>query len=316
MSTFFYRQFKTLSRGILCGLFLLVMLVDSGAMGRRAEAEEPAVRVVSWNIQWFPGRSPEATENAQRRHQEQVAAYLPGLSPDILILQEIRDEEAAQLLVDTLPGLEIHVATDFQRPWTNLSQQIVIASRYPAKAGFAEVFTDIYSHPEAEPYRGYAFAALEMPDDSTLLVYGVHLKSNLGEAERNIAMREESARQILRHIEEMVEEFGAAGPVAVLVGGDYNLLLEREDMAHEQTLNLFLEAGFHWTWEGVPPENRVTWASMGGYGDACFDHIVTRGLPELTAAILYKPDYRLSDHRPVLLRIPLSIFEPDPVSPD
>jgi endonuclease/exonuclease/phosphatase family metal-dependent hydrolase len=316
MNIYLPHWLKLFSRGLFCALILLLLTLDSGAMGLRAEGREPAIRVVSWNIQWFPGRSPEATENAQQRHREQVAAYLPGLSPDILILQEIRDEEAAQLLVDTVPGLELHVATDFQRPWTNLSQQIVIASRYPAKAGFAELFTDIYSHPEAEPYRGYAFAALDMPDGSTLLVYGVHLKSNLGEAEHNVAIREESARQILLHVEEMVEEFGAAGPVAVVVGGDFNLLLEREDMAHEQTLDLFLEAGFHWSWDGVPKENRVTWASMGGYGDACFDHIVTRGLPDLTAAILYKPDYRLSDHRPVLLRIPLSVFEPDPVSPD
>ncbi len=283
---------------------------------RITEPEEPehAIRVVSWNIQWFPGRSPRATPEQQARHKSDVKKYLPRLRPDILLLQEIRNKDAAQFLVDCVPDLELHVVTAFMRAEEHLSQQIVIASRYPARAGFMEVFTDIYSDPEETPSRGFAFAALESPLGGTLLVYAVHLKSNLGEPDVNIAIREESARQILRHIAEMTEQYAEYGPISVLVGGDFNLLLERPHMAHERTLDQFTEQGFHWTWEGVPVEQRATWPAAGEFMDACFDHILTRDLPIATAEVMHKPADRYSDHRPVLLRLPLPVTEEEPVT--
>jgi len=266
--------------------------------------DNDAIRVVTWNIEWFPGRSPQASEQAEEEHRAEVREYLPGLHPDILLLQEIRDEEAAQFLVDSVPGLELHVITELVRPHSDMSQQLVIASRYPALAGFAEVFTGIYSDDDTEPYRGYAFAAIDWPRDGILLVYSVHLKSNRGDSSVNIAMREASAQQILNHIGVMKEQYAEHGPVSVIVGGDFNLLLQREDMAHERTLDKFLEAGFHWTWDGVPFRRRVTWPADGRFDDACFDHIFTLNLPRQRARVLHKPEGELSDHRPVLLRVP------------
>lgn len=270
-----------------------------------AQGSENEVRVVSWNIEWFPGREPGAPEPLQEQHRDDVREYLPDLEPDILLLQEIRDEEAAQFLVDSVPGLELHVVTALRRPNPIFSQQLVVASRYPARGGYAEVFEDIYDDSEVEPYRGFAFAALETPQGGTLLVYSVHLKSNRGEDEVNIAIRESSAQQILDHIADMEEHYAEYGPIAVIVGGDFNVVLEREDMAHERTIDKFVEAGFHWTWEGVPFEDRVTWPASGWFGDANFDHILTRGLPERTARVMHKPEDELSDHRPVLLTVPV-----------
>ena len=290
----------------LCALLvaLLFLLPFNYVYGEQEESSaSESVRVVTWNIQWFPGRTPGASENAQLAHRAEVREYLPGLKPDILLLQEIRDDEAAQFLVDSVEGLEMHVATDFQRPQAHLSQQIVIASRFPALAAHMEVFTDIYHDPQTEPYRGFAFTALEAPDGGVWLVYGVHLKSNRGEAEYNIATRQESARQILEHIEAMVDLYTDQGPIGIIIGGDFNLLLEREHMAHEETLNIFLDEGFHWSWAGVPFEERVTWPAAGPFPDACFDHILTRHLPRETAEVLYKPESELSDHRPVLLKL-------------
>ncbi len=288
----------------LLGLALGLSIGASPAAA--AEASASTLRAVSWNIQWFPGQHPDASEDEQEWHREEVREYLPGLKPDILLLQEIRDKEAAEFLVDSVPGLDLHVVTTLVRPQPEFSQQMVVASRYPARAGYAEYFTDIYyDEPGVEPYRGFAFAALETPLGGTLLVYSVHLKSNRGNAETNVRMREASARQILEHIEAMEARFEEYGPIVVVVGGDFNVLLERDDMAHERTIDLFLEQGFHWTWEGVPFENRITWPGRWERGRACFDHFVTRGLPELTAEVLHKPPYRLSDHRPVLLEIPV-----------
>ena len=297
----------------VCALFVLLavgmlpLLSACTGLDARPEAggSEPSIRVVTWNIQWFPGQSPRASEEVQDRHREGVRAYLPGLEPDILLLQEIRDDEAAQFLVDSVPGLELHVVTAFRRSDPNLSQQIVIASRYPARAGFAEVFTGIYDDPETDPYRGFAFAALESPIEGTLLVYSVHLKSNLGEPADNIRMREASAQQILNHVAVMKEQYAEYGPVSVIVAGDFNLLLQRKEMAHERTLDMFMEAGFHWTWDGVPFRRRVTWPADGRFDDACFDHILTLNLPHRRARVLHKPEGELSDHRPVLLRVPI-----------
>lgn len=241
----------------------------------------------------------------QVAHRTEVAGFFPTLAPDILILQEIRDQESAQFLVDLIPGLDLHVVTAFRRPDTGFSQQVVIASRYPARAGFAEVFTGIYDDPEVEPYRGFAFVALESPWGGTLLVYGVHLKSNVGEPDTNIAMREESARQILSHIEVMKTLFEEYGPIQVLVGGDFNVLLQQKEMAHEQTIALFTDRGYHWTWQGVPFRYRNTWPARGRFDDACFDHFVTYRLPKATAELIPVPEDALSDHRPVLLRIPI-----------
>ncbi len=294
-----------LALALLPSLLVLSACASPFPGATTGDEQNDAIRVVSWNIEWFPGRSPHASEREEEEHRLEVAEYLPGLHPDILLLQEIRTADAAEFLVDAVPGLELHVVTALERPDPTFAQQLVIASRYPALAGFAEVFTDIYDDDDTEPYRGYAFAAIDWPRDGIVLVYSVHLKSNRGESSVNIATREASAKQILNHIGVMKEHYAEHGPITVIVGGDFNLLLEREEMAHERTLDKFLEAGFHWTWDGVPFRRRVTWPADGRFGDACFDHIVTYGLPALTARVLHKPEGELSDHRPVLLRVPL-----------
>ena len=269
-------------------------------------AEEPEhVRVVTWNIEWFPGRTPQPTERAEKAHREDVADYLPTLEPDIFMAQEIRNREAAEFLVDQLPGLELHVVSAFQRPNPNISQQILIASRFEAIESYEELFTgEAYDYGDMEPYRGYVFTALESPVGGTLLVYAVHLKSNWGEREVNVAMRESGAQQILRHIAKKEAMYADRGPVQVIVGGDFNVRLNLQDIEDERTIDLFTEAGFHSSWDGVPFTDRITWPPRGGFPPACFDYILTKGLPPLTAELLFKPAWALSDHRPVMLAIP------------
>ncbi len=87
----------------------------------------------------------------------------------------------------------------------------------------------------------------------------------------------------------------------MVVGGDFNLLLNQPDMADERTLEMFVNAGFHDGWEGVAFEDRVTWPRQGRYGDACFDWLLTLGMPETQAELITGLE-GLSDHRPVRLR--------------
>jgi hypothetical protein len=69
-------------------------------------------------------------------------------------------------------------------------------------------------------------------------------------------------------------------------------------MAHEQTVEIFKRAGYHWGWEGVRFRDRVTWPARGRFGDACFDMFLTHGIPPDRSKVIHGFDH-LSDHRPV-----------------
>jgi endonuclease/exonuclease/phosphatase family metal-dependent hydrolase len=293
-------------RHLAC-LVIAAMLVAS--LPSRSLADTPRhVRVITWNIEWFPGRAPQPTPRAERAHREDVAEYLPTLEPDILLLQEIRNLDAAQFLARQVPGLTLHIISAFVRPEEQISQQIVIASRFQALESEEQRFTgEAYDYGDTEPYRGYVFAALESPFGGTLLTYAVHLKSNWGDRDANVAMRESGARQILAHAADKTREYAPAGPVQVVIGGDFNVRLHPDDTESERTIAIFTEAGFHETWAGVPFQERITWPSRGGLPSACFDYILTKGIPPYTAELLFKPAWALSDHRPVLLSIPRNL---------
>jgi hypothetical protein len=115
-------------------------------------------------------------------------------------------------------------------------------------------------------------------------------------AEGSSGLREESARQMVAHVEDMQADFPGA---MVVIGGDFNLLLNQADMAHERTVEILKDAGFTWGWEGVAMADRVTWPSDGRYPDACFDMFMFRGV-EGRCSVLRKYE-GLSDHLPVVL---------------
>jgi endonuclease/exonuclease/phosphatase family metal-dependent hydrolase len=287
---------------ILRALLLTIALCLSPV----AAAQTGSVRVVTWNIEWFPGRSPSPTQTAEARHHDEVADYLPSLEPDILVLQEIRDEQAARFLLDTLPGVQLHVVSAFVRPDTSISQQIVIGSRYPvSESAFVLLEGEHYESEDFESHRGFAFAALESPFGGTLLVYGLHLKSNWGERDVNVPMRESAAHQIVAHMESMQAAYQNRRPIQVIAAGDFNVLLDREEDSNEKTIDIFLQAGFHSSWQGVPFADRITWPPRGRHAPACFDYILTKNFPPGTAQLMPKPAWALSDHRPVLLELPL-----------
>ena len=254
------------------------------------------IRIVAWNIEWFPGRSPNASEEVAARHLAATKRHFPTLEGDIYLLQEIGDLESLEALIEDMPEFEVHVLSRF--PWRNqLSRhQLGIISRFTANAAFYEDFGTPDEGPT--PTRGFSFAAIKLPNGRPLLLYSVHLKSNLGDNDRNIAMREESARQIIAHATEMKALYPA--PI-IVVGGDFNTLLHQPEMAHERTHDIFTEAGYHWAFEGVPFENRVTWEARGQYGDASFDHFFVYGGPTPKAFILENPE--LSDHHPIAIEI-------------
>jgi endonuclease/exonuclease/phosphatase family metal-dependent hydrolase len=155
-----------------------------------------AQTVVTWNIEWYPGRT--SREPKPAAELSQIAACretLTQLNPDIFIAQEMRDWQSFADLVSAVPGLRPHVVSAFRDPETGelTRQQIGIASRLNAIAAWSEPWKPALT---GLP-RGFAFAALESPDGAGLLmVYGLHLKSNRAgseaETRHNVRMRDES----------------------------------------------------------------------------------------------------------------------------
>ena len=102
------------------------------------------------------------------------------------------------------------------------------------------------------PPRGFAFAAYEVAPRQLLLVYGLHLKSNRGELNENIALRQESMSQLLSHMDAMETAYGKLGTLTWIVGGDCNTSLDDPQYANETTLKNLMAKGFAWVWQGMP----------------------------------------------------------------
>lgn len=259
------------------------------------------IKVVSWNLQWFPGGQPKAKQAAKKEHMLKAQEALKMLNPDVICLQEVKDWAAAEELVSAVPGLELSVISNFKG-----DQQQVIASKLPADSGWYENWN---SSEVSDIPRGYSFAALKRPDGGFLLVYSLHMKANGGKDDaKNIAKREEAARQLASHAEAMKALYGRRGKVDVILAGDWNTTLDEDPrFAEEKTMRALLQAGYHTAWENVPFEQRMTHPASGPWPAITFDHILTswKNAPAQLGA-----QTGVSDHLPVVL-----VVEPGAIAP-
>lgn len=288
-------------------LFLSIVFMCGLAMWCPAQESTP-LRLVFYNMEWFPGGSPRATIPEAVTAMHKMIPVLEALRPDIIGATEMSSAEALDVALARVPGVLTQVCSVFTMgDGTPTIQQIAIASKLPA----ASAWWEGWSVSKAAPPRGFAFAAYEPSPGSVLLVYTVHLKSNRGDLPANIAMREESARQLLDHVRAMEKAYASMGHVAVVIGGDFNSSLDDPKFAEEKTLTMFKKAGFDWSWADVPFEQRVTLPSSPSmnprfppFPDACFDHAFVKGAKILSASV-YTPETDPSDHRPIIIEIDL-----------
>ena len=101
-----------------------------------------------------------------------------------------------------------------------------------------------WNHSNDGPPRGYTFAAIELPRKRFLLTYSLHLKSNVGAPVPNVFKRQESAKQLLRHTDEMLELYSPRGACFFVVAGDMNTSLNESRWENENTLPAFISSGF------------------------------------------------------------------------
>lgn len=162
---------------------LLSTLLAAGLFpGCKRQVESPpevvaappgAVRVVSWNLEWFPGHSPHPAPGEAARHLDDVLEAMKRLQPDVLLLQEVSEGPALEALVAGLPGFRLHTVSGFGG-----LRRLAIAGRLPAESAWSEGWKKDGTD---DPPRGFAYAGLRLVDGRLLMTYTVHLKSNSDE---------------------------------------------------------------------------------------------------------------------------------------
>jgi endonuclease/exonuclease/phosphatase (EEP) superfamily protein YafD len=252
--------------------------------------------VTFWNIQWFPGRRPNASRAEENRQVRAVHADLALLNSDIIALEEIRDYNYAAIAVQPLPGFKVDVCSTFPpREGQNEGQQVAITSRLQPLSAWSELWKPSGA---IVPPRGFAFAAYEIAPQRLLLVYALHLKSNRGEIHEDIRIREESMLQLIAHMNAMEKAYAKLGTLTWIVGGDFNTAPDELRFASEKTLVSLRAQNFRWAWEATPFNSRITVPADLRYPAASFDQIFYRGATLLKAWVA-KTSSQSSDHRAV-----------------
>lgn len=264
----------------------------------------PAQNIVSWNLEWFPGRRPDQRDPSVITQQMAAArSVLARLQPDVFVGLEMRDREVFEQLVSAVPGLKVAVVTAFRDDDGSIDQQQVgIASRYPIHTAWAEPWIPTM----ARLPRGFAVTAVREPRSGKLLVvYGVHLKSNRAQSDRetrlNNGMRNESAHQLVDDFDELRRLVFRDGEVlGWVIAGDFNT--NHDGRFGDVAIRTFEQAGFHNTWAGVDPDQRKTWRGDDAYPGTTFDYIMTLGLGRPRARLADAPP-TTSDHLPVQVHL-------------
>ncbi|MFN2621645.1 MAG: endonuclease/exonuclease/phosphatase family protein [Chthoniobacterales bacterium] len=279
----------------LLALFVATLLV----LPLRAQDPAPSpaqLTVTFWNVQWFPGRRPNASHAEENRQIKAVHADIAQLNSDIVAFEEVRDYDHAALAVKPLAGFKVDVCSSFPpREGQNEAQQVAITSRLQPLSAWSELWKPSGA---LVPPRGFSFAAYQVAPRQLLLVYALHLKSNRGEIHEDMRIREESIQQLIAHMKDMNTAYGKLGAVSWIVGGDFNTAPDEPRFASEKTLASIRADGFRWGWEGIPFNSRITVPGDLRYPPASFDHVFYRGVT-LVKAWVANTSPQSSDHRAV-----------------
>ncbi len=278
------------------GLLLAAFTTELSAAPGELVSGPKTVTVTFWNIQWFPGRRPNASKPEEARQTESVHRDLTQFSSDIVGLEEVRDWQHAQIAVQPLTGFKVDVCSNFPpREGQTDAQQVAITSRLTPMSAWSEAWK---AGGAVTPPRGFAFAAYEIAPKKMLLVYALHLKSNRGEIHEDMRIREESMRQLISHIGAMNNAYSKVGSLAWVVGGDFNTAPDDPRFSGEKTTADLLATGFDWAWKNIAPADRITMPPDRRFPAACFDQIFYRGA-NLTRAWVAPTSAKSSDHRAV-----------------
>ncbi|HMJ05164.1 MAG TPA: endonuclease/exonuclease/phosphatase family protein [Chthoniobacterales bacterium] len=280
----------------LPGALLLLGIIPLSGNTASVPDARPTIRAAFWNIKWFPGGRPNAYPGEEMRQIRAVHADIGKLAADVIGFEEVRDWNSAALAIQPLPGFKVDVCSNFPpREGQTETQQVAIVSRLQPMSAWAEEWK---SGGPISPPRGFAFAAYEIAPRKLLLVYALHLKSNRGELVENIAIREESMRQLIVHMKEMETVYTKLGALAWIVGGDFNTAPDDPRFRNDRTTEPLTASGFGWCWQNIPLADRITMPPDKRFPAACFDHLFHRGL-QLRKAEAIATSAASSDHHAI-----------------
>ena len=283
-------------------IFSVFVAISGTCSAQDIDASPQTVRVAFWNIQWFPGRHPFATASSERAQTASVHRDMRKINVDVLGMEEVRDFSKATIAIAPLAGMKVDVVSNFPpREGQDVGQQVAIASRLQPLSAWVEMWK-----PNAAlvPPRGFAFAAYEVAPHRVLLVYAVHLKSNRGEVSEDIAIREESVRQLTAHMHAMNDAYRKLGTVSCIVGGDFNTAPDDSRFAGEKTTRLLRDNGFLWCWQDIPFARRISLPADKLFPAACFDHIFVRD-GKFNDARVIEMSRGSSDHNAIFAEVQL-----------
>src|SRR5436190_6634185 len=287
---------------VACFLHVAVSGNSGAQIARPSVASPPSIPVAFWNIQWFPGRRPNASAAGERAQISSVHRDMRQINADVVGMEEVRDFPNAAIAVSPLPGFKVDVVSDFPpREGQDVGQQVAIASRFQPLSAWVEMWKP---NGALIPPRGFAFAAYEVAPRHILLVYAVHLKSNRGEVSEDIAIREESMRQLTAHMHAMNDAYGMLGTVSCIVGGDFNTAPDDSRFAREKTTRVLRDNGFSWCWQDIPFARRISLPADKLFPAACFDHIFVRN-GNFNSARVIEMSRRSSDHNAIFAEVQL-----------
>jgi len=242
---------------------------------QNAAGPEPGKPLVlgSWNMEWFPGHSPKVEKS--QKQIDAVRKVLSGENPAIFMCYEIRSLDALKSLQLDYPYMACtnirRVAEGGDQSVPDLPLQGVgLLSRIPWKEIWVLDFSELPESPERPP-RGILGALFVLPNGRELTVYGVHLKSNRGDAAIDRTERENAVDYIKwdwqrRQLDPAKDN--------IVIMGDFNTSPNDPKFAEEKTIRGLLSAGFTSAAQGLSPEQRTTLPGKGRYPDNDFDHIL------------------------------------------
>ena len=73
-----------------------------------------ALTIMSWNLEWFPGRDPHPSPLTERIQMSSAQRTLKQLNPDILIGLELRNWKVFNQLISVIPDMRVHVVSAFR----------------------------------------------------------------------------------------------------------------------------------------------------------------------------------------------------------
>jgi endonuclease/exonuclease/phosphatase family metal-dependent hydrolase len=237
----------------------------------RTLPEQGGVVLAAWNVAWFPGMHPtKATPQDRERQVAAAAAEVAAVNPHILLAFEIRDEAALRRLA---PGRAFYHCTQIVRPPDENpdlpNQGLALAAKTPPRACWVLDFSSLPQTPD-RPVRGILGGEFATADGGRLVVYGVHLKSNRGDAATNRLRR-------LRAIQALCDDWERRGydPARdrLVVAGDFNTSASDPQFDGERTLAVLEEAGMVRAGQGLPREASFSVAGSGMFPPNDFDHI-------------------------------------------